>query len=354
MKNIVVITGMQTSAASKSGESDTEDCQWKATAAVHTRFLSRTATYLRDLRFVCTVNWVIASLRRPFSLGCTIIAACSGTEEAAYAAATYVQADVVPLWTNEARGYVSPRLDRCFILRQILKAIVVALTTDKSIVIVAEGSLVDDAEQLVLFQHFVVHGGVAGGVCPEVLREAYQEQPSELVELLEAFGLSHYIEQVRRCLHAGIVCAMVHACLCLYTLCCVGSIPPGKGSDLKQKKSFIMTVLQFLQVFPDLTTPGPTAEPSDDNSHKVRCYSSMLRASTVLYSDHQNFRPMFGAMDAKKGTDLNITGPLVGGQPEITRLLTIPLANFTEFGSNNQHFSICNHTGDHWWWYLCR
>lgn len=166
----------------------------QSVAGVHAQLLRRATDCLRDIRFVCTVNWVIASLRRPFSLGCSIIAATSGTAEAAYAASMYLNSQVVPLWTGALNSTRSE--DSNYVLRQILYAVAMTYRTSKSVVLVAPASVLEDPEQLVLLQHFVVHGGLAGGVCPHALLEAYQECPEDLVEVLEALGLILYAEQV--------------------------------------------------------------------------------------------------------------------------------------------------------------
>ena len=163
-------------------------------AGIHAQLLPRAASCLRDLRIVCTVNWVIASLRRPFLIGCSIIAANSYTREIAYVAAMYLNAEVVPLWAAASNS--SHKLDSNYVLRQILYAIAMTCTETKTVVLVASESVLEDAEQLVLLQHFVVHGGLAGGVCPQALLEAFQECEQDLVEILVAMELGHYAEQV--------------------------------------------------------------------------------------------------------------------------------------------------------------
>jgi hypothetical protein len=140
------------------------------------------------------VNWVVASLRRPFSLGCCIIAASSSTSEAAYTAAMYLNSEVVPLWIWESKS--TQKQDCNYVLRQILHAVAATYTRKRPVVIIAPASVLEDAEQLVLLQHFVVHGGLAGGVRPEALLEAYKECEEELGEVLVALGLTQYAVQV--------------------------------------------------------------------------------------------------------------------------------------------------------------
>jgi hypothetical protein len=178
---------------STSGEAERVDKK-ESVADPHAQLLPRAADCLRDLRFVCTVNWVVASLRRPFSLGCCIIAASSSTSEAAYIAAMFLNSEVVPLWVWEPRS--TQKQDSNYVLRQILHAVAATYTSRKSVVIIAPASVLEDTEQLVLLQHFVVHGGLAGSVRPEALLDAYKDCAEELGQVLMALGLARYVDQV--------------------------------------------------------------------------------------------------------------------------------------------------------------
>jgi hypothetical protein len=157
--------------------------------------LNQTAESLRDLRFVCAVNWAIASLRRPFSFGCTVIAASAGATHAAYAAALYLHALAVPLWVGtHSRNAV--RQDRHCLLRQLLQAVREATVARAVVVVIAPASLMKDASQLVLLQHFVVHCGLAGASSPEALLQAYSGQLEELADTLSDLGLAGHAYQV--------------------------------------------------------------------------------------------------------------------------------------------------------------
>ena len=106
----------------------------------------------------------------------------------------YLNAEAVPLWTAASKS--THRQDSSYVLRQILHAVAMTYKAKKTVVLVASDSVLEDAEQLVLLQHFVVHGGLAGGVCPQALLEAFQESEQDLVKILVALDLGHYVEQV--------------------------------------------------------------------------------------------------------------------------------------------------------------